>query len=133
MTTYTGTNAKIEVGPGVLRSDQLAQELIKAQAEERMAHADYRAAIDRLNETKTYTTVLMVEIATRSFAQAGVVFGKSVIRRKDDPDVEYLAVGVRSEGTLMVRYRTKTGKWFKTAQPLWCVTADKIDIVRNEE
>lgn len=111
--------------------DNLATELIKAQEVERQARAVYLDAHARMVSAQGIVREIETEIANRSFADAGVVMGKTVVSLKNRPGDEMLAVGV-SGGTLMVRRQTRKGGWFKNAEPLHRVGALDIVIVRQE-
>lgn len=112
--------------------DNLATELIKAQEVERQVRAAYLDAHKRMVSAQEAVRALETEIANRSFADAGVVMGKTVVSLKSQPGIEMLAVGV-SGGTLMVRRQTRTGKWFKNAEPMRRVGALDIVVVREEK
>lgn len=112
--------------------DDLAAKLIEAQEAERQAHHEYQVAYHALRFAQEAVRALETEIANRSFADAGVVMGKTVVSLKSQPGIEMLAVGV-SGGTLMVRRQTRTGKWFKNAEPMRRVGALDIVVVREEK
>lgn len=111
--------------------DNLATELIKAQEVERQARAVYLDAHKRMVTAQERVRSIETEIANRSFADAGVVMGKTVVSLKSRPGVEMLAVGV-SGGTLMVRRQTRKGNWFKNAEPMHRIRAPDIVILRQE-
>lgn len=128
MTQYIGKDAKIEIGPSVLHDD-LAQELIKAQAAARMAQDDYTRAYDVLTNTCNLVRKLENEITRRGFEAVGVQWGKTVLTfGKSD---EVLAVGVEGD-TLLVHRKTVTGKWFKRKDKLWRIKPSDIKVIRHE-
>lgn len=112
-------------------SDDLAQELIKAQAAERMALADMQRARDEWNVASKKTRQIVAEIGRRAWVAAGVTFGETVLYMRDREHTKYLAVGVNDyNGDLIVRAQTKTGGWFKRTNTLYQVKPSDVVIVK---
>lgn len=112
-------------------SDDLAQELIKAQAAERMAQADLQKARDEWSVAVKNTREITVEISRRAWVAAGVTFGETVLYVKGREHTKYLAVGIDLfRGDLVVRAQTKTGGWFKRTTALYRVKPSDVVIVK---
>lgn len=112
-------------------SDDLAQELIKAQAAERMALADLQKARDEWNVAVKNVREISVEIGRRAWIAAGIVFDETVVYVRGKEHTKYLAVGVDSlRGDLVVRAQTKTGGWFKRTNTLYQVKPSDVVIVK---
>lgn len=118
-----------ETGPSVLQDDTLAQELIKAQAVERMARDDYTRAYNAMTDAQQNVRQLTAEIAKRAWESAGVVFGETILYVRGRENKKYLAAGVDDfRGDLVVQSQTKTGKWFKRKERLHLVKPSEIVI-----
>jgi hypothetical protein len=117
-------------------SDDLAQELIKAQAVERMAKADHEkaAAVHRI--ARQNVEDLHNEIGRRMFGAAGFVVGSTVFRTKDRPGREFLYGGIAGRsgsGTrVLIHKKTVSGKWFKNTTELYGVVPSDLEILRHE-
>lgn len=112
-------------------SDDLAQELIKAQAAERMALADMQRARDEWKVAEGNTRKIMSEISRRAWVAAGVTFGETVLYVQGREHTKYLAVGVDDyRGDLVVRAQTKTGGWFKRTNTFYWVKPSDVVIVK---
>jgi hypothetical protein len=134
MTSYTGTNATIETGSGVLRDDTLAQELIKAQAAQRMANSDFQDARVKLRIADDNVREITAEIGRRAWVAAGVVFNETILYVRGREHTKYLATGVDAfRGDLVVRARTAKGNWFKRTNTLYLVKPSDIVIVGKVE
>lgn len=112
-------------------SDDLAQELIKAQAAERMAQADYQQAYTRYKNAQQNTREIVAEIGRRAWIAAGIVFDETVLYVQGREHTKYLAAGIDPfRGDLVVRAQTRTGKWFKRTTTLYQVKPSDVVIVK---
>lgn len=118
-------------------TDNLTHELIKAQATERMAQADYTRALTVLQNARENVREIEFEIAKRIFAAAGFVAGSTVFRdTQHNTGREYLFAGAGPKSgsghTVYVRKKTKTGNWFKNTTELYSVKPSDLEILRHE-
>ena len=110
--------------------DDLAQELIKAQAVERMAREDFNNAQVALRVAQENVREINTEIGRRSWVAAGVVMGETILHVQGREHTKYLAAGVDGvRGDLVVHAQTSTGKWFKRTNVLYRVKPSEIVIV----
>jgi hypothetical protein len=113
-------------------SDDLAQELIAAQAAERMAWDDLNNARIAWRTAVCKTNRLTVEFGKREWVRAGVVMGETILYVRGREQEKYLAAGVDGyRGDLMVHRQTAKGKWFKRTITLHQVKPSQIVIVEG--
>lgn len=130
MTTYNGTDAKIETGAVVLHADDLEKQLADAMQEERLAAAARKQASDRWFAASRLRAEIETEYMKRGFEAVGVVWGKSEIKIVSAPGMGVVLASGVINGTLMVREMTRTGKWYKNARALFRVKPSEITVVK---
>ena len=110
--------------------DDLAQELIKAQAVERMARDDFDKAQDAWRVAQENVRKINTEIGRRAWVAAGVVMGETILYVQGLEQTKYLAGGVDwMRGDLVVHAQTKTGNWYERTNVLYRVKPSEIVIV----